>query len=384
MLQVSLAAAAVVTVAIAPTGAGGTALVVALAGLDVALGAPLRPALDAAVPLLAFLAAALSLAEHARRAGLAERAAERLARAGRGSSARLFVLVCGLCAVTTCLVSLDGAVVLMVPLLMTLSSRHGAPLAPLLLGTVLVAGAASVALPQGNPANLLVIERLGLSPAEFTERMLLPGVAAAAACVLATALLERRALSRSYAVPVPARAPRWSARERHAAGALGLAGLVAAASPLAGIAPWWPFSAVAVLALASAPAPRARPVVPVRLVAQVAALIVLIAAPGLAAPQLPAPGTASLLLVAAGVGVAACVANNLPVSAGVAGLLGAGPFAYAATLGLGVGALATPQGSVSTLLARELAGAGGRELRARRLAAPAGGALLAATLALAL
>ena len=56
------------------------------------------------------------------------------------------------------------------------------------------------------------------------------------------------------------------------------------------------------------------------------------------------------------VGLAAALANNLPASVSVGSLLGAGPSAYAATIGLGVGALALPQGSVATLLAVDLAG----------------------------
>ena len=52
-----------------------------------------------------------------------------------------------------------------------------------------------------------------------------------------------------------------------------------------------------------------------------------------------------------------------------ASLLAAGPVAYAASVGLAVGALATPQGSVATLVAADLAG-GGRELVSPRRLAP--------------
>lgn len=63
-------------------------------------------------------------------------------------------MVCGLCALVTAVVSLDGAVVLTVPVLLVLSRRFGAPLPALLLGVVAVANAASIAVPQGNPTNL--------------------------------------------------------------------------------------------------------------------------------------------------------------------------------------------------------------------------------------
>jgi hypothetical protein len=94
-------------------------------------------------------------------------------------------------------------------------------------------------------------------------------------------------------------------------------------------------------------------------------------------------GVGSLFAVAAVVSAVAALANNLPASVSVASLLGGGPTAYAATLGLGVGALATPQGSVATLLAAELAGPDAPPLQARRLAPLALAGLLAATVALA-
>ena len=94
----------------------------------------------------------------------------------------MYVLVCLASALATAVVSLDGAVVLMVPLLLALSRRHQAPLAPLLLGTVAVANAASIAVPQGNPTNLVVIQRLGIAPIDFLEHMLVPGLVGALAC----------------------------------------------------------------------------------------------------------------------------------------------------------------------------------------------------------
>ena len=65
-----------------------------------------------------------------------------------------------------------------------------------------------------------------------------------------------------------------------------------------------------------------------------------------------------------------------------ASLLAAGPLAYAATIGLAVGALAAPQGSVATIIAADLAGPTTPPLTTRRLAPLAIAALLAATLLL--
>ena len=126
-----------------------------------------------------------------------------------------------------------------------------------------------------------------------------------------------------------------------------------------------------------------RPVIriPWRIVAQVGSLVVAIDA---IVSQMPLStiGRLGLLTVALSTGVAAAVANNLPVSAAAPALLAAGPAAYAASIGLGVGALATPQGSVATLLAAEVAGADAPELSARTLGPLAAGAVLTATLLL--
>ena len=100
-------------------------------------------------------AAARTLAALIERSGLAERAAQLLAARARGSAWALYRMVCALCALLTAAVSLDGAVVLMIPLLLRLARRWGAPPAPLFLGVVAVANTASLALPQGNPTNLL-------------------------------------------------------------------------------------------------------------------------------------------------------------------------------------------------------------------------------------
>ena len=80
-------------------------------------------------------------------------------------------------------------------LLVILARRFGAPFGPLFLGAVVVANAASIAVPQGNPTNLVIISRLGLSAAAFLEHMLAPGIAAAAICATGVALSERQALT---------------------------------------------------------------------------------------------------------------------------------------------------------------------------------------------
>jgi Na+/H+ antiporter NhaD/arsenite permease-like protein len=88
-----------------------------------------------------------------------------------------------------------------------------------------------------------------------------------------------------------------------------------------------------------------------------------------------------LLVIAVGVASLSAVANNLPVSAAVATFLTAGPGAYAALIGLTAGALATPHGSVATMIAREVAGEES-ELPITTLGPASGLAVLGATFCL--
>src|SRR3954454_11286602 len=150
-LHLILALAAAGGLAWRPASAGSAVAVGAIAAVELALGASAGPALAVVVPLVAFLSAALTLAALVERSGLALRTAEVLAGSAGGSVLRLYLLTCLLCAVLTAIVSLEGANVLAVPILLRLARRDGAPLAPLFLGAVLVANAASMAVPQGNP-----------------------------------------------------------------------------------------------------------------------------------------------------------------------------------------------------------------------------------------
>jgi arsenical pump membrane protein len=203
----------------------------------------------------------------------------------------------------------------MVPLVRALSRRCTIDTAPFVVGSVAVANAASLAVPQGNPTNLVVMSRLGVGPAAFVDHLLLPGFCAAALC----AIVPLRRLRRTRYAVVPA--------------------------------PVQPAGASLVL--------------PFRIGAQMAGMVA--ALDGLApAVSLHGGGLAALLAVAGGTAVAAAIANNLPVSASVAALATAGPGAYAALIGLSVGALATAHGSVATLIARDLAGDDGERSWARR------------------
>jgi Na+/H+ antiporter NhaD/arsenite permease-like protein len=300
-----LAAVAVAAVAIRPRSRI-SAMVALAAGAASALAAGWGVVADtvrATGPMLIFLTGALAVASLAERAGLADRAACALATLGKARPGRVYVLTCLASAVLTCVVSLDGAVVLMVPLVRALSRRCGIPQPPLFLGAVAVANAVSLAVPEGNPTNLVVMSRLGLSPSAFLEHLLVPGLCAAVLC----ALVPLRLLWREQQ---PA-----DTRSAEAAGML---------------VPW-------------------------RIGAQMTGLLAALdrLAPAI---SLRGNGLVALLAVAGATAAAAAVANNLPVSASLAALATSGPGAYAALIGLSVGALATAHGSVATLIARDLAG----------------------------
>jgi arsenical pump membrane protein len=377
ILHLILAGITVAALAARPGAAAGAAVALGAAATDVALGASVGPAIHVVAPMVAFLAAALTLAATLEKAGLAERTAAALAVRARGSSFVLYAYVCLVCAALTATVSLDGAVVLMVPVLLALSRRHGAPFAPLFLGVIAVANASSIAVPQGNPTNLLIIARLGISPTAFLIHMAVPGLIAALLCAACVAASERRRLAVPYSSPAPTRTP-LSATERHAALSF-LAGAVAGwVAPLLGVAPWWPFSAAVALALIAG---RKRPaaIIPWQIGVQITAMLVVVEALGM--PDLGALGSAplGLLAVAAAAGAGAALLNNLPVGGSAVALITAPALGYAASVGLAVGSLATPQGSVATLIARDLAGPHAPALRVRAFAPLAAAAVLAAT-----
>jgi Na+/H+ antiporter NhaD/arsenite permease-like protein len=349
------------------------------AGLELALGASATKPLAVVLPLAAFIAAALTLAALIERSGLAERGATALAALARGRTLGLYALVCGACALLTSVVSLDGAVVLMVPVLLVLTRRWSVPFAPLFLGVVVVANVSSLALPQGNPTNLVIMERLGLSAPGFAAHMLVPGLAATLVAAVIVAHGERDKLAVPYAPP-PRESGPLSRPERRAAVALLAAACAAWVAPVVGLAPWWPFAAVVALAAGvSGQRPQLR--IAARVGAQVGALLVLLQVVGGAVTSDPAPGLVGLLVIAVVVGAAAALTNNLPVSVSAAGLLTV-PSAYAVAIGLAAGSLALPRGSVATLVALEAAGPDAPRLEPRRLVPLALGAVVTATVLL--
>jgi len=345
----------------------------------------------AVAPLATFLTAAIWLSDLAARSGLAERLAGLLARGAGGSPRALYVLVCACAAVLTAAVSLDGAAVLMAPVILALAPLGERLARPLLAATIVVVNAFSMAVPQGNPVNLIVMDGLGLGPARFVAALLGPAALATIVAAAVVAVAERRALAGRLATALPGSGP-WTPDERLAAGALAAAAALGVAAPWAGVPPWAPLTAVAAAAFAiarRAGVPRPPVAVPVRVCARVAALSVAVGLVARAAglPAVAAGSAASAVALALGVALVACAVNNLPAGIVAAGLLSAHPLTAVASLaGLAAGSAATRHGSVATLLALERTGR--RDLGGRRhllvLAPAAAVATIAAALALAL
>lgn len=307
------------------------------------------------VHLLLFLASVLWLAATAERDGLVERAAGALARRARGRGTTLYVLTCGLCALLTAALSLDGAIVLAVPTVLALSRDDERLRAPLVLGVVVVANVSSLAVPQGNPTNVVVMERLGIAPAQFLAHVFLPGLLATVVAAALPGLLWRRRLA---AVRLPAPAPGAAPGGGFAATALAAAAAAGVAAPWLGAAPW--LAPLVVAGGAWVVGRRlGRPLAPVRVPWRLGgrlALLVAVASllPAVAVRSTSATASVGIALAAAAI---AAVMNNLPASVALGGLLGGpGVTAYAALSGLAAGALATRRGSVATMLAFERAG----------------------------
>jgi len=324
-----------------------------------AVPGPLHAALSASVPLVCFLTAVIWLARVAEATGLADAIAGVLSRAAGARTARVYALICVTCALLTAALSLDGAVVVMVPVVLALADR-GAPARPLLLATIGVANAFSIAVVQGNPTNLVVMRGLHLGPATFDATMLAPGLAAALICAGAVALRERRSLA---GVMGSAPMPPLGRGTAVAAAALALAGAGESLAPVAGVAPWWPACVVAAGAaacLAATGMQLPRPTVPWRIGLLVTALATTLAAvadaAGVSSLRLPAGSVWALLAVTAAAAAVAAVVNNLPAAVAAGTLLHTGPAAFAVLSGVSVGALAGARGSVATLLVCDLAG----------------------------
>ena len=162
------------------------------------------------LPLLVFLGFVVILAELTAKAQVFDVIAARIAIAARGNYLILFVLCCLLAASTTAFLNLDTTAVLLTPVMLAVARAMRIPPLPLAMTTVWLANTASLLLPVSNLTNLLATNRIGLDPAAFAGRMLLPQIAALLTTMLCLWIFYwrrgRRGADR-YTPPLPHRAP---------------------------------------------------------------------------------------------------------------------------------------------------------------------------------
>jgi arsenical pump membrane protein len=342
-------------------GAAAALLAVTVGGLD---RAAVADELRLVVPVVAFLAALLVVAEVCAREGVFAFAALRLARRHSGGRG-LVPATIGLAAVTTVLLNLDATVVLLTPLLVAAWAVHGRTArVPALVGARL-ANSASSLLPVSNLTNLVALPFLSLGFLQFGAVMA-PVVIAA----VVTEYAGLRLLLRDDAgSPVPDAAtlegvdpPRFALAALGvmtagfvAASALGVP-LVAVAVPVAlvlaahahrrgrltlGEAARSAHVSLGVLVLALALLARALRDLPVA-----AELL-----DRLSAAAVPGAWSGVVLLVVVGAVVAAA-ANNLPATLLLVPAVAAGGdlAVLAVLVGVNLGANLTPVGSLANLL----------------------------------
>jgi arsenical pump membrane protein len=129
-------------------------------------------------PLLLFLAAVIILAELAKEAEVFDVIAARIAMAGKGAYAVLFVLCVAFAALTTIFLNLDTTAVLLTPVMLALAPKARIRPLPLAMTTVWLANTASLLLPISNLTNLLAAGRVALTTPRFIVRMWVPQLAA--------------------------------------------------------------------------------------------------------------------------------------------------------------------------------------------------------------
>ena len=129
------------------------------------------------LPVVGFLAAVLALAQLCAAEGLFQAAGAVMARSSAGSPQRLLVLVFGIAAATTAVLSLDATVVLLTPVILATALRLGARAKPHLYATTHLANTASLLLPVSNLTNLLAFGSAGISFGRFAALMVLPWIA---------------------------------------------------------------------------------------------------------------------------------------------------------------------------------------------------------------
>ena len=157
-------------------------------------------------PVLIFLVAITVVAEIADTAGVFDVAGHWAARAGRGRTWLLWLLIVGLSCLSTIVLSLDTTAVLLTPVVIAVARQQRLNPLPFAMTTVWLANTASLLLPVSNLTNLLALHRfsaLGLGHSGYVSLALWPALAAIAATVAVLAVIHRRDLRSHYTPEAP-------------------------------------------------------------------------------------------------------------------------------------------------------------------------------------
>jgi di/tricarboxylate transporter len=157
-------------------------------------------------PVIAFIASLFVVSEAIDRAGVAAWAGARLLEVAGTSRTRLTVAVMLLCAFVTGLISINGSVAALLPMVVVLAVRCGIPPSALLMPMVFAGSAGSLLVLTGSPVNVVASDlsaHAGAGPFGFLEFAWV-GVPILFGTVLIAALLGPRVLPERRARHTPA------------------------------------------------------------------------------------------------------------------------------------------------------------------------------------
>jgi arsenical pump membrane protein len=217
--------------------AGGMVLVVGGA-------LPYRSAVGTVVDLNGvgvFLAGLFWLSLAASRAGLIDSLGDRIVGLSASDGRLLMAAVFTLGAAVTALLSNDGTVVLVTPVVIQLCRRLGIAPLPYAFAVTFVADSASSLLPVANPVNILFAEQLDLTFARHVLFLALPTLVGLAVNLAMLLVMMREQIPRRLPEPGSGDLDRITLDlvGRLVAGALVLTGLGYAVSAAAGFEPYW-------------------------------------------------------------------------------------------------------------------------------------------------
>nr|WP_203950735.1 SLC13 family permease [Planotetraspora mira] len=320
-----------------------------------------RASVDRIAPLLVFLCAVVVLAELTKQAQVFDVVATRLAIVGRGSYAVLFLLCTAFASLVTIFLNLDTTAVLLTPVMLALAPRAKIAPLPLVMTTVWLANTASLLLPVSNLTNLLAMSRLALGTREFAAHMWAPALVGVAVTMAFLWIFYWRRGERGDDRYVPPPAPSIADRTLFAVAAVAcvlfVAGILAGA-PIEVAALIAAFVVVAVFSWRD----RGRlrwGLVPWRLLVFVTGLFLVVPTLGRFGLEtamnviigLDGAGDGAYRAAAAGAGLSNVV-NNLPAYVAGEQVIPAAHHIPLLSLLIGVnlGAVITPWGSLATLL----------------------------------